>query len=327
MRKRWIALGAAALLIGAVGVFNAPFRGAPQGELTLLAHRGVHQDFAREGLTNETCTAERIHPLTHAFIENTLPSMQAAFDAGASMIEIDVHPTADGEFAVFHDWTLDCRTDGAGVTRQQTMAYLRTLDAGHGYTADGGETYPLRGQGVGLIPALREVLSAFPERRFLINFKSNDPREGELMLAYLDALPEADFARLAFFGAAPAERIRALRPGLRATGRRMLGACAKAYVLTGWFGALPDACRDTIVFVPVNFGWAAWGYPHLLLERMQRANTDVVLVGPINPRGRVGMVGIDDAEALSAIPRAWRGGVATDRIEIVGPLAGERARP
>ena len=33
------------------------------------------------------------------------------------MIEIDVHPTTDGQFAVFHDWTLDCRTNGAGVTR------------------------------------------------------------------------------------------------------------------------------------------------------------------------------------------------------------------
>ena len=28
----------------------------------LIAHRGVHQNFSREGLTNDTCTAERIFP-------------------------------------------------------------------------------------------------------------------------------------------------------------------------------------------------------------------------------------------------------------------------
>lgn len=326
MRKRWIALGAAALLIGAIALFNAPFRGAPQGELTLLSHRGVHHDYAREGLTNETCTAARIFPVTHDLIENTLPSMQAAFDAGADMIELDVHPTTDGEFAVFHDWTIDCRTNGQGVTREQSMAYLRALDVGHGYTADGGQTFPLRGRGVGLMPTLGEVLASFPERRFLINFKSRDASEGERMLAYLDALPKADFSRLAFFGAAPAERIRALRPGLRVTGRAILRDCAKDYLLTGWYGATPDACRDTIMFVPTNWGWVAWGYPNLLLERMQRVNTDVVLIAPISLGENPGMVGVDDAGAFATVPRNWRGGVATDRIEVIGPLAAERRR-
>ena len=48
--------------------------------------------------------------------------MQAGFAAGADVVELDVHPTTDGEFAVFHDWTLDCRTDGHGVTREHSMA-------------------------------------------------------------------------------------------------------------------------------------------------------------------------------------------------------------
>lgn len=324
MRKRWIALGAAALVIGAVVLFNAPFWGQPEGALMLLAHRGVHQDFPREGLENDTCTAARIYPPTHDFIENTLPSMQAAFDAGADMIEIDVHPTTDGDFAVFHDWTLDCRTDGHGVTRQQSMAYLRTLDLGYGYTADGGQTFPLRGKGVGMMPNLAEVLAAFPGRRFLINFKSNDPAEGKAMRAYLDARPEADVSRLAFFGAAPAERLRALHPEWRIAGRGLLKTCARDYVLTGWLGLTPESCRNTILFVPVNYGWVAWGYPDLLLQRFERANSDVMIVGPLESGGRAGLGGVDDAEAFAAVPRGWRGGVATDRIEIVGPLAVER---
>lgn len=326
MRKRWIVLGAAALAVGAVAVFNAPWWGRPRGELTILAHRGVHHDYHRENLTNETCTAERIYPPTHTFIENTLPSMRAAFEAGADIIEIDIHPTADGEFAVFHDWTIDCRTNGQGVTREQTMAHLRTLDVGYGYTADGGQTFPLRGHGVGMMPTLREVLAAFPGRRFLINLKSRDRDEGDLLLAYLDATPDADFARLAFFGAAPAARIRELRPDLRVTGRRQLMRCAKDYMLTGWFGATPSSCQNTILFVPVNYGWIAWGYPNLLLQRMQRANTDVMIVGPIRRGERPGIGGVDDAETFASVPRGWRGGVVTDRIELIGPLAEERRR-
>ena len=90
--------------------------------------------------------------------------MRAGFAAGADIVELDVHPTTDGEFAVFHDWTLDCRTDGQGVTREHSMAYLKKLDIGHGYTADGGKTFPFRGKGIGLMPTLAEVLEAFPQR-------------------------------------------------------------------------------------------------------------------------------------------------------------------
>ena len=112
------------LLLFALGIAHA--------EVTLLAHRGVAQQFDRAGLTNETCTAARMLPPTHGYLENTIDSIRAAFEYGAHMVELDIHPTADGEFAVFHDWRLECRTDGSGVTRERSMAYLRTLDIGHG---------------------------------------------------------------------------------------------------------------------------------------------------------------------------------------------------
>lgn len=97
------------------------------------------QRFDERDLKNDTCTAARMLPPTHDYLENTLRSMRASFEAGADVVELDVHPTTDGEFAVFHDWTIDCRTDGHGVTREQSMAKLKTLDIGYGYTADGGK--------------------------------------------------------------------------------------------------------------------------------------------------------------------------------------------
>ncbi len=83
----------------------------PSGSPKYIAHRGVHQTYHRNNLTNETCTAERIDAPSHTFLENTIASMQAAFEAGADIVELDVHPTTDNKLAVFHDWTVDCRTN------------------------------------------------------------------------------------------------------------------------------------------------------------------------------------------------------------------------
>ena len=96
MRKRWIVLGLVAAVAGGLYLANTSRGASPSGQLTLLSHRGVHQPFSRHGLTNETCTAAQSLPAGHSFIENTLPSIDAAFYYGADMVEIDVHPTTDG---------------------------------------------------------------------------------------------------------------------------------------------------------------------------------------------------------------------------------------
>ncbi|MDZ4132212.1 MAG: glycerophosphodiester phosphodiesterase family protein, partial [Dethiobacteria bacterium] len=70
----------------------------------LLAHRGLAQTFPMVGITADTNTAEIIYEPEHSFIENTIDSIAAAFTAGADMVELDIHPTVDGQFAVFHDW-------------------------------------------------------------------------------------------------------------------------------------------------------------------------------------------------------------------------------
>ena len=51
------------------------------------------------------------------------------------------------------------------------------------------ESFPFRGKGIGLMPTLDEVLAAFPDQRFLINIKSDDPDEGRRLAARLAPLP------------------------------------------------------------------------------------------------------------------------------------------
>lgn len=317
LRKTFAVLIAAA---AAIWLWNTSLLApAPDGTARLIAHRGVHQTFHRENLDNDTCTAERIYPPEHEFIENTLPSMKAAFAAGADIVELDVHPTTDGGFAVMHDWTIDCRTQGTGRTRDHDMAYLKTLDVGYGYTADGGATFPLRGKGVGMMPELREVLVAMPDERFIVNFKTNEEREGDMLAAVVAAHPEWKAALWgAYGGDAPTLRAQALLPELAVWTRRGLMNCLTRYFAYGWTGIVPPACRDTKVMVPINAAPWLWGWPNRFLARMEGVGSEVILLGPYGA-GDPGTAGIDDPALLANIPDGFGGYIWTNRIEVIGP--------
>ena len=186
-----LALLALPVLAAFVYLNNTSFFAEPVGaEPVLLAHRGVGQAYELRGLTDQTWTASLAREPEHEYLENTIPAMSAAFAYGADIIEFDVHRTSDDRFAVFHDWTLECRANGTGRTRDHSLAVLQALDIGYGYTPDGGKTWPLRGKGVGLMPSLAEVLAAFPDRDFIINIKSDTPEEGDMLATRLAPLAD-----------------------------------------------------------------------------------------------------------------------------------------
>ncbi|ODT08996.1 MAG: glycerophosphodiester phosphodiesterase [Kaistia sp. SCN 65-12] len=314
-----------AVIVAAVYVWNASWRVAPpEGTVELIAHRGVHQTFDRADLRNDTCTAERIDQPTHDYLENTIPSMQAAFAAGADIVELDVHPTTDGQFAVLHDWTVDCRTEGTGETRGHDMASLKLLDIGYGYTADDGATYPFRGKGVGLMPELKEVFAALPAQRFLVNFKSNEVREGDMLAELLAAHPQWRPAVWgAYGGDPPTYRAAELIDGLNVWSRKGLIDCLLQYEGLGWTGFVPDACRNTKVMLPINVAPFVWGWPNLFLERLRQAGSEVILLGPYSS-GDPGTAGIDTPELLAQVPDNFTGYIWTNKIETIGPLADAR---
>jgi len=306
-----------AILASALFLFNTSWLASPPaGEgLTLIAHRGVHQTYNRANLGRDECTATRIYPPEHDFQENTLPSMQAAFAAGAGIVEIDIHPTTDGHFAVFHDWTTDCRTDGGGVTRKQSLAELQKLDVGYGYTADGGKTFPFRGKGVGQMPSLQDVLTRFPDGKFLINFKSRDKMEADRLKALLDEHPDWEPLIWGVYGGgAPTERMTEIAPGMRGFTTGQVKTCLKTYLALGWSGYVPEDCRNTQILVPTNYAGWLWGWPNRFLQRMHENGTEVILSGP--PKGSNG---IDTTEDLGAIPDGFSGYIWTNRIERIGP--------
>jgi len=219
------------LILGIITLFiylnNASWiRSKPEGELTLLAHRGVHQNYPKENLSRDDCTATRIDSPTHTLLENTIESIEQSFTLGADIVEIDIHPTIDKKIAVFHDWTIDCRTNGKGITRKQSLEYLQSLDVGYGYTHDNGKTFPFRGKGVGKIPSLTEVLDYFPDQTFLINIKSNELSEIKLIKQFLKNRPNENLSRLSFYGNnTPIKRLLSLSPKLKGFNRSSIKKC------------------------------------------------------------------------------------------------------
>jgi glycerophosphoryl diester phosphodiesterase len=312
------------ILIFALAVFvflansNLFVAGDRGGSPALLAHRGVAQRFRVATMDDDSCSAAGIARPTHDYLENTIRSMRAAFDAGADIVEFDVHPTTDGQFAVFHDWTLDCRTDGHGVTREHSMAELRALDIGYGYTADGGKTFPFRGKGRGQMPTMDEVLATFPGRRFLINLKSNDADEGRKLAAVLARLqPEQRAMLVPYGGDRPIEEIRRLLPGTKIVSRGSLETCLLRYIGYGWTGVVPEACRNLALLVPMNVAPWLWGWPDRFLARMKSVGSEAYVVAPWHGGGTAG---IDTAEDLATLPDNYSGGIWTNAVEVIGPL-------
>ena len=105
---------------------------------------------------------------------NTMLAFTKAVALGVDVLEMDVHSTADGVFVLSHDDTVDRLTDGSGAIKEMTFAELQLLDAGYRWSDDEGETFPYRGQAI-TVPALEEVLIAFPRMPLNIEIKQQEP--------------------------------------------------------------------------------------------------------------------------------------------------------
>ena len=101
--------------------------------------------------------------------ENTLVSFQRAFDDGADFVEMDLREGLEGEVLIIHDEDLERTTDGQGTVREWAFKHLKSLDAGHRFTLDGGISYPYRGQMITTSQAMRSALARTSSARRLIS--------------------------------------------------------------------------------------------------------------------------------------------------------------
>src|SRR5690554_5885305 len=286
-------------------------------EVTLFAHRGLGQTFDHEGVEWDTNTAAIIHEPEHNYIENTIPSIKASFGYGADIVEFDIRMTADKKLAVFHDYTLEFRTNGKGNVADHTMDELRQLDVGYGYTADNGKTYPLRGKGIGLMVSIEDVFRAFPDKKFLIHIKDGGEKIGPVLLSFLKTLNASQISNISAYGNDEAlDLLSARYPEMKILSKSRMVNALKSYVLMGWTGVIPKETHNMELHLPAQYAKLLWGWPDKFLQRMDKVNTRVVLVKYVNGWSD----GFDSAADLDEIPSNYTGGIWTNRIDLIGPL-------
>lgn len=105
--------------------------------------------------------------------ENTLAAFLAGVEAGADILELDVHASRDGHIVVIHDETVDRTTDASGRVSSFSLTELGRLDAGFRFRDEQGR-YPFRGRGI-RIPTLEELLAACPQAALNIEIKQAHP--------------------------------------------------------------------------------------------------------------------------------------------------------
>ncbi|MBP2562052.1 glycerophosphoryl diester phosphodiesterase [Neorhizobium galegae] len=108
-------------------------------QCAIVAHRGIWKDAP----------------------ENSLLSIQRTIEAGYDIVEIDVRRTADGEFVLLHDDTLERMT---GLNREPEQLTLRELTSLALRNRDGGPGNALTDQ---KLPSLRDMLELTRDKIFI----------------------------------------------------------------------------------------------------------------------------------------------------------------
>ncbi|HVQ09592.1 MAG TPA: glycerophosphodiester phosphodiesterase family protein [Allosphingosinicella sp.] len=316
MTKSKYSLIALAFACVVLTLLNASWlAGKPEGALVLIAHRGVIQPTDRAA-AGDGCDARHVVAgRSSNLIENSAGSMQNAIFHGAGGLMLDVQASADGRAMIFRDRNLECRTNGTGALAQRDAAYLQSLDIGHGYSADGGRTFPLRGNGVGGMPTAEDVLQAFP--RAVLIFDLADARAADATVAAFARAGVAIGASHGFAGPPEAlARLRRLTPAGWTVDPQASEACLSGYRLSGWLGIVPGNCSGATLILPRGGGWTLWGWPYRFHARMTGAGARMLVTGDREEGGP--LAGLTEPEQLGEVPHDYTGLLLIEDMRNVG---------
>ncbi|HEY7725324.1 MAG TPA: glycerophosphodiester phosphodiesterase [Anaeromyxobacteraceae bacterium] len=238
--------------------------------------------------------------------ENTMAAFDGAVARGADWLELDVRLTRDGALVVFHDPDTLRITGAPGAVESRTFAELQALDAGHGFTPDGGRTFPFRGRGL-RVPALTDLLARHPRTRLNIDAKSRDPALAETLAA---EVRRAGAERRVCLGSeldAQARRIRRLLPEAC---HFLPGGAATRHVLAAKLG----------LGRLLGGGWDCAEIP--LRARGMRVATRRVVRHLKSMGMRVLVWTVDDEAEMRALLALDVDGIMTDRPDLLARVLG-----
>jgi glycerophosphoryl diester phosphodiesterase len=144
---------------------------------------------------------------------STMYAFDRAVKLGADMLDLDVHMSRDGVLVVIHDDSVDRTTNTKGKVKDLTLEQLQRLDAGWYWPQYSKETdpHPFRGLGI-RIPALEEVLKAFPNMPMTIEIKQQEPSLAQLFCDLLRRYNMTDKVIVPSFREAALTEFRAVCP-------------------------------------------------------------------------------------------------------------------
>ncbi len=152
---------------------------------------------------------------------------------------------------------------------------------------------------------------------FLIHIKSDDPEEGLLLADHLMKLPGERLSDLIVYGGnRPIAALKELIPDLRVMSKSTMKKALILYMLVGWTGYVPSSMRGTFICLPERYARFLWGWPHRFVKRMKDVGSCFVLVAGDGEW----FEGYDTIESLRELPLDYKGGIWTNRIDIIGPV-------
>lgn len=251
----------------------------------LISHKGAH---------NEECYRIDIQCRNHCLtwnkyqtIENTIPSIREAFNLGAQRVEIDLQLSHDNEVMVFHDDNLFCKTGQDIYLTQLKVKELKKIDISSNLKFTNLEYNPFLGKGVGLMPTLEEVLTAFPGKGFLLNPKTENPRLlkrlNEVLAKFTENRKTHKIEHFSMWG--PTAAWKSLKKRFPNFGERFSHAgngnpCEYAYESYGWSGYFPPQCKGfNLALTEWKLrNWNLWGGPLGMLQTFHQHGSKIYLL-------------------------------------------------
>ncbi len=237
------------------------------------------------------------------FPENTAVSFAAATRLGVDVIETDVHLTADGEVLIWHD---DNFSRVSGDERNISLirkSELAGIDAGALFTPDGGKTFPFRDKGIHPL-LLREALEQFPQTRFNIDLKDDNPALAEAAAEIFRAVGAEKRVCIGSFHHGVLQEFRRAAPGVDTSiSKKEMIQLLCAYLFGGSVKALRER-KSRVIQIPVSHK----GIPVLTKKLIRWASRREIVIQVWT---------INDPEEMKRLFAAGVDGIFSDNAEAV----------
>ena len=142
---------------------------------------------------------------------NSMLAFTKATEAGADALDADMFATSDGVLVLFHDETLEYRTNCSGPISAKTYNELLQCDFAYHWSPDGGATFPYRGQGITVVKA-EELMDAFPAARIGLEIKQTTAQATTDLCDLIEAKNAEDRMLISSFTQANMDTFRAACP-------------------------------------------------------------------------------------------------------------------